>query len=179
MWGATRFAESAFRSPGFQFGADAVERTRGFIALKSALPDDYQVPTGIAPHRFVAVVALDVLRPFLHPEGDIRLRHCRIFAPVSVPKATSHINYRFGLGDNNVWSALKTPVAHSIPPTRSEQPFADKDLRQSVFAANLRHQPAALFCRYAIHALQPSSGQCSDFFGLAPARYRKHPIFSS
>lgn len=154
MKNSTRLAKSALGRPQIKSRTDAVESAACFVAFKSALPDDYQIPSGVAPCRFIAVVALDVLRPFLHPERDVRLRHCRILAPMPVPETATHVDYCFRFRDYNVWLALKSLVAHSISPTQSKQSLAHKDLRQSVLAANLRHQPAALLCGHRIHTNQ-------------------------
>ena len=155
-----QFRPSAFFCPCFQFGANALERAICLVAFESALPDDYQVPSGFTPCGFVAVVALDILRPLLHPERDIRFRHRRILASVSVPKATAHIDYRSCFRNHNVRLALESTVADSIPPAARIQPLAHKYLRQSVFAMDFRHKPAALFRSDSVH-------KCNDFRSFA------------
>ena len=169
MRDAADLAGFAFRRPQSDLRADAFKRAIGRHAFKGALPDYYQVPAAISPCRFVAAVAVDVLRPFPHPEGDVRLRHCRVLAPVPVPKASSHVDDCSCLGDYNVRFAFKPPVAHPEPPTRSEQPFADKRFRLRVLPANLRHQTAALFCGHRIHISQffASAGTARLYFSRA------------
>ena len=144
-------AGCTFRRPHFDLRADALKCVTGFDTVKGALPDDYEIPSGFAPCFFVPVVALDVLRPLLHPEGDVRLRHCRVLAPMPVPEASTHVNDCFCLGDYNVGFAFKPFVAHSEPPAASKQPFADKDFRQGILASNLCHQTAALLWSDFIH----------------------------
>ena len=53
-------ADSAFLCPRFDFRTDQVKSPGRLGAFKSALPDNDQIPTGIAPCRFVAIIALDV-----------------------------------------------------------------------------------------------------------------------
>ena len=160
MRDAADLAGFAFRRPQSDLRADASKRAIGLDTVKGALPDYYQVPAAISPCRFVAAVAVDVLRPFPHPEGDVRLRHCRVLAPVPVPKTSPHVDYRLRLGDHNVGLAFKPLIAHPEPPTRSEQPFADKKFRLRVLPANLRHQTATLFFAYFVHGSEISSKLC-------------------
>ena len=145
------FAGVAFRRPQLDLRADAFKRATCFDTAKGALPDGYEIPSGFAPCFFVPLVAFDVLRPLLHPEFDVRLRHSRVFAPVPVPEATTHVDDCFRLGDYNVRFALKPLVAHSESPAASKQPFTDKDFRQSILASNLCHQTATLFRGQFIH----------------------------
>ena len=101
------------------------------------------------------MIALYILRPLLHPEGDVRLRHCRGLAPVPMPKASAHVDDCFCPGNYNVGFAPKSLVAHLEPPTAGKEPFADKHFRQCVLAANLCHQPAALLRSESIHNVRP------------------------
>lgn len=130
---------------------DAVKCAWCFVAFKSALPYDYQSPSGVAPCRFIAVVALDVFRSFLHPERDVRLRHYRVLTSMPVPETATHVNDCFCFGNNNIRLALKSLVVHSISPTKRKWPFAHKNLWQSILAVNLRHQAAALLWADFIH----------------------------
>jgi len=141
---ASHSAGLALRGPRFDFSDNAVECPSRFIAFEGALPDDYQIPAGVSPCFFIPLVALDVLRPFLHPESDVRLRHCRVLAPMPVPEASTHVNDCLCLGNYNVGLALKSLVTYFESPAARKQPFADKDFRQSVLATNLCHQTAAL-----------------------------------
>lgn len=139
--------------PGGDFGGDPVERATGARTLEGALPHDYQIPPGGAPGRLVAAVAPDVLRPFLHPEGDVRLRHGRLPASVPVPEASPHVDDRLRPGNHDVRLARIPPVADPEPPAFREQPPADEKLGLRVLAADLRHQTAALLGRYSIHGI--------------------------
>ena len=76
MRNTANLAGCTFLRPQFDIRTDALKRVTGFDTIKGTLPDDYEIPSGFAPRFFVPVVALDVLRPFLHPEGNVRLRHC-------------------------------------------------------------------------------------------------------
>ena len=160
MGNSARFTYFTFRRPQLNLCTNALKCVTGFDTIKGALPDDYEIPSGFAPRFFVPVVALDVLRPLLHPEGDVRLRHCRVLAPMPVPEASAHVNDCFCLGDYNVGFAFKPFVAHSEPPAASKQPFADKDFRQGVLASNLCHQTAALLFAYFVHGSEISSKLC-------------------
>ena len=148
---AARLSACAFFSPRIDFCAYPVERPLSLFAFNGALPDDNQIPAGVAPCLFVAMVAFDVFRPLLHPESDIRLRHGRILATMPVPEASAHVDYRLRLWNHNVRFATESLVAHPVPPTAGEKPLPDEDFRQSVFAVYLRHQPAALFWSDRIH----------------------------
>ena len=77
-----------------------------------------------------------------------------------VPKASSHVNGCFCLGDYNVGFAFKPLATHSEPPTASKQPFADKDFRQGIFASNLCHQTAALLFAYFVQGSEICSKLC-------------------
>ena len=173
---AARFSARAFRAPCLDFCADPVKRPFRLFAPEGALPDDNQIPSGVAPRLFVATVAFDVFRPLRHPECDIRLRHGRILAPVPVPEASAHVNDSLCLWNNNVGPALKPSVARSEPPAAGEKPLPDDDFRQCVSAVYLRHQPAALFWSDRIHL---NAGRLlfrqSDIFAFKPRRDRRHP----
>ena len=68
-----------------------------------------------------------------------------------VPETATHVDYCLRFRDYNVWFALKSLVAHPVPPAKRKQPLAHENLRQSVLAANLRHQAAALLWADFIH----------------------------
>lgn len=122
--------------PHGDFGDDTLKRAFSALALECALPYDYHVPSRFAPSLLVAVVALDVLRPLLHPERDIGLRHGRILATVPVPKTAAHVDNRLSLENDNIRLARIALVAHLEPPTLRKQPLADKKLRLSPRFAN-------------------------------------------
>ena len=147
------FAGSVFFAPRFDLCADPVERSLHRCAFQRTLPYDNEIPAGVAPCLFVAVVALDVSRPLLHPERDVRLRHGRILASMPVPEASAHVYYRLGFGNHNVRFSRISLVTYPEPPAESEKSFADKDFRHGVLAADLRHQPTALLWSYRIHLL--------------------------
>jgi len=137
--------------PTHRFLRISCQASLSLFAFKGALPDDNQIPAGVAPCLFVAMVAFDVFRPLLHPKGDIRLRHGRILATMPVPEASAHVDDGLRLWNHNVRFATESLVAHPVPPTAGEKPLPDEDFRQSVFAVYLRHQPAALLWRDCIH----------------------------
>ena len=87
---------------------------------KGALPHDYEIPTGFAPSFHIAIVALYVFRPFLHPERDIGFGHRRILATMPVPEATANVDDCLRLGDDDVRPALKTFVADPVAPSERE-----------------------------------------------------------
>ena len=149
----------AFVRPFPDLGANAIQRLFGLLSIQRALPDNDHIPARVAPGLFVADVALDVLRPLLHPELDIGLRHGRILASVPVPETTAHVDYRLGARNDDIGPPGEALVAHPVPPTARKQALAHDHLRQGVPAANLRHQPAALLFCYAIHMQSPISDQ--------------------
>ena len=162
----------AFSRPFPDLRADAAKRLFGLLSIQRALPDDDQIPSGVAPGLFVADVALDVLRPLLHPELDIGLRHGRILASVPVPETTAHVDYRLGARNDDIGPPGEALVAHPVPPTARKKALAHDHLRQGVPAANLRHQPAALLFCYAIHDLFSPETEYAPWHCIIPNRRR-------
>ena len=156
---AAHLSGGEFRCPRFNFPADALQRILPLFPGESASPDNHHVPSRLAPRLLVADVALDVLRPFLHPELDVGFRHGGILASVPVPETAVHVDYRPGPGNHDIGLPLEPPIAHPVPPTAREQAFAHEQFRQGVLASDLHHQPATLLFCYAIHALSfPETG---------------------
>ena len=142
----------AFVRPFRDLGANAIQRLFGILSSQSTLPNDNHVPAVIAPGLFIANVAFDVLRPLLHPELNIGLRHGRILASVPMPKATAHINYRLRSRNDDIGPPSEALVAHPVAPTAREQAFAHEQFRQSVFTSDHAHAFMPLFFRELIHS---------------------------
>ena len=150
---APHLACRAFRRPRFNIPTDTLQSFLSSLSGESALPDDYQIPSRIAPRRFVADITLDVLRPLIHPELYVRFGHGRILAAVPMPEASAHIDNRPRLGNHDIRPARETPVAHPVPPTAREQAFAHEQFRQSIFTSDHAHAFMPLFFRELIHSI--------------------------
>lgn len=141
-----------FRGPRFNLPADALQRLLPLFPGESASPDNHHVPSRLAPRLLVADVALDVLRPFFHPELHVRFGHGCGFTAVPVPETSAHIDDRLRLGNHDVRSPGETSVAHPVPPTAREQAFAHEQFRQSIFTSDPAHAFMPLFFSELIHS---------------------------
>ena len=150
--GASPFpAGGVFFGPGIQCGADAEKCAFAHLLSEGAAPDDDEVPAVFAPSRFVSLVATDVLRPFLHPEGDVAFRHRRIGASMPMPEAAAHIDKGVRPRHHDVGPPKKALVADAEPPAGGEEALAHENFRLRVFASDPAHDPAALLWGDAIH----------------------------
>ena len=146
----------AFVRPFPDLGANALQRLFGLLSIQRTLPDNDHIPARVAPGLFVADVALDVLRPLLHPELDIGLRHGRILASVPVPETTAHVDYRLGARNDDIGPPGEALVAHPVPPTARKQAFAHEQFRQSVFTSDPAHAFMPLLPGERVHSLSRS-----------------------
>ena len=153
---ATHLSGGEFRSPRFNLPADALQRLLPLSPGESALPDNHHVPSRLAPRLLVADVAIDVLRPFFHPELHVRFGHGCNFTTMPVPETSAHIDDRLRFGNHDVLSAGETSVAHPVAPTARKQAFAHEQFRQSVFTSDPAHAFMPLFFRELIHSSNSS-----------------------
>ena len=149
---ATHLPGSEFRSPRFNLPADALQRLLPLFPGESAPPDNHHVPSRLAPRLLVADVALDVLRPFSHPELHVRFGHGCNFTIMPVPETSAHIDDRLHFGNHDVRSAGETSVAHPVAPPAREQAFTHEQFRQRVFTSDPAHAFMPLFFRELIHS---------------------------
>ena len=148
---AVLFAKHCLFRPGAETFADAKKGSFAFHALKCAAPYCDHVPAFVLPCLFVAFVAFDVLRPLLHPELHIALGHCRIGAAMTVPEASTDVDYGAGFRNHNVRLAHEPPVADPKPPAGGKNPLADKNLGLCVPASYPAHYFASLLWSNSIH----------------------------
>ena len=152
---ATHLPGGEFRSPRFNLPADALQRLLALFPGESAPPDNHHVPSRLAPRLLVADVALDVLRPFFHPELHVRFGHGCNFTAMPVPETSAHIDDRLRFGNYDVRSPGETSVAHPVAPTAREQAFAHEQFRQSIFTSDHAHAFMPLLFRELIHSSAP------------------------
>lgn len=97
------------------------------------------------------MIAADILRPFLHPEGDVAFRHCRIGAAMPMPETATHVDEGTRACHYDVGMAKETFVADAKAPAGRKEALAHEYFRFCVLASDAAHDPATLFGGNAIH----------------------------
>ena len=145
------FAESNLFCPNIEAFTDVKESAFALHSLKCTAPYRDYVPAFVLPSLLVALIALDVIGPFLHPELHVAFGHCRISAAMTVPETAADVDYCTGFGHHNVRSSHETFVADPESPSGGENAFADKNFGLCVPSSYPAHDLASLLWCYPVH----------------------------